>query len=147
MGVHGIMRVRVVMRVHVIMGVQGIVRVRVVMRVHAGLELGRRDAGAQDPGGGDAAEVGRQAAERGAEVFERQAEVDEGADEHVTGRAGETVEVQGLGQPSTPSMLAKTVVLHVREDDVIEDVDPHQDARGRQSLGQPHVVVARLGIA
>ena len=141
------MRVRVRMRVHVIMGVPGIVRVRVVMRVHAGLELGRRDAGAQDPGGGDAAEVGRQAAERGAEVFERQAEVDEGADEHVPGRAGEAVEVQGLGQPSTPSMLAKTEVLHVGEDDVIQHFHPHQDARRHQPLRQPHIVLTGLRVA
>ena len=96
---------------------------------------------------GDAAEIDREAAEGAAQVIDRQAEIEERADDHVAGGAGETVEVERLCQPSTPSVLAKTEVLHIGEDDVIEHFHPHQDPRGDQPLGQPHVVVTRLRIA
>ena len=105
------------------------------------------DAGAQDAVGGDTTEINRKAAEGAAQVIEREAEIEERAQDHVARGAGETIEVERLCQPSTPSVLAKTEVLHVSEDHVIEHVDPHQDPRRDQPLGQPHIVFARLRIA
>ncbi len=129
------------------MSVRGMVMrvgVRLLLADH---ELGGGDAGAQDAVGRDAAEIDREAAEGAAQVFERQTEIEEGAKNHVARGAGETVQIQGLCQPSTPSMLAKTEVLHVCEDDMVQNFHPHQDARRHQPLGQPDVVLARLRIA
>ena len=110
------MRGRVFMRVRKI----GL-RVRVLMRVRllTHHKFGGGYAGAEDAMAGNTAEIDREAAEGGAQVIERQAEIEEGADDHVAGGAGETVEVERLCQPSTPSVLAEAVVLHVREDHVI----------------------------
>ncbi len=110
-------------------------------------ELGGGNAGAQDAVGGDAAKVHGEAAEGAAQVIEREAEIEERAQDHVARGAGETVEIQRLCQPSTPSVLAKTEVLHVGEDHVVEHLDTHQDPGRDEPLGQPHVVVARLRIA
>ena len=76
-------------------------------------------------------QVDGEAAERAAQVVERQAEIEQRAEDHVARGAGETIEIERLCQPSTPSVLAKAEVLHVREDHVIEHVDPHQDPGGR----------------
>lgn len=124
--------------------------VRVRVNIGAGLvhvELRRRYPGTQDASGRNIPEVGREAAQGAAEIVERQPEVEQRAQDHVARGTRETIEIQRLRQPSTPSVLAEAVVLHVREDHVIEHVYPHQDARGRQPFGQPHIIFARLGIA
>ena len=111
------------------------------------VEFRRRDPAAEHARGRHLAQFGGQAAERGTQVVDWQPEVEQRAEDHVARGAGETIEVERLCQPSTPSVLAEAVVLHVREDHVIEHVYPHQDASGREPFGQPHVIVARLGIA
>jgi hypothetical protein len=129
-----------------------VVRVMMLLRgmfVVSGLrvKLRRRDPAAEHARGRHLAQFGGETAERRTQVVDWQPQVEQRAEDHVARGAGETIEVERLCQPSTPSVLAEAVVLHVREDHVIEHVYPHQDASGRQPFGQPHVVVARLGIA
>ena len=138
------MRVRVILRVRVLMRVRGAF---VWVRLLTHHEFGGGHAGAEDPMAGDPTEIDRETAEGAAQVIDRQAQIEERADDHVAGGAGETVEVERLCQPSTPSVLAKTEVLHIGEDDVIEHFHTHQDPRGDQSLGQPHIIVTRLRVA
>ena len=86
-------RVRVMMIVRVVTVVM--VFVRVIVLVHG--ELRRRHTGAKDllcvhvdtTNG-----VEREAAERARELVERQAGVDERAERHVSGNAGEAIEIQ-----------------------------------------------------
>ena len=127
------------------MMVVGVPVVILVTGIHP--EFCRRHPGAQDAAGRKAAEIGCTAAQRAAQIVEREPEIEQRAEDHVARRAGKTVEIQRLRQPSTPSVLAEAVILHVRENHVIEHIYPHQDAGGGQTFGQPHVVFARLGIA
>ena len=143
-----IMSVRcMIMRVRMFVRVRGAfmkVRVRLLFADH---ELGGGNAGAQDAVGRDATEIHGEAAEGAAQVIEREAEIEERAQDHVARGTGETIEIQRLCQPSTPSVLAKTEILHVREDHVVQHLDPHQDSGRDEPFGQPHVVFARFRIA
>jgi hypothetical protein len=72
--------------------------VRVVQRAVLALdaELGGRDSGARDPLGPDRGRCNREGAERRADVLEFHASVDQRAEDHVSSRTGEAVEVQDL---------------------------------------------------
>ena len=78
--------------VGVIMPVRSVVIVLVRVLVHT--ELGRGHAGSQDAIGMDVRIAEREAAERLAQIVERQAGVEQGAERHVAGDAGETIEIQ-----------------------------------------------------
>jgi hypothetical protein len=110
-------------------------------------ELRRRHAGTQHASCGDPTEIDRQGSQRGSQIVERPAQVEQCAEDHVSGRAGEAVEVKRLGQRSKGPVFAKTVVLLVREDHVIEYRDPHEHTRGDQPFRQPAVVLARQRVA
>ena len=61
----------------------------------------RRDARAQHALGGNAAVLDIEASERGAERLEREAEIEQSAEDHVAGRARETIEIGGLRHPQS----------------------------------------------
>jgi hypothetical protein len=61
----------------------------------------RRDARAQHALGGNAAVLDIEASERGAERLERKAEIEQSAEDHVAGRARETIEIGGLRHPQS----------------------------------------------
>jgi hypothetical protein len=61
----------------------------------------RRDARAKHALGGNAAVLDVEASERGAERLEREAEIEQSAEDHVAGRARETIEIGGLRHPQS----------------------------------------------
>ena len=135
--------VGVIVRMRVSVGV--LVRVQAATRLdHA--KLGRRYTRAQHSLGGDTAVINGETAQCGAQILERQPEIQQPADDHVAGCTGEAVEIERLRQPSDLLVLSKTVVLHVREDDVIQHVDAHQHAGCHQPLRQADVIFARLRV-
>ena len=91
----------------------------------------RRDAGAQHALGGNAAVLDGQAAERGAER-RRAAARDRAARRGPCRRTRRRNNRSRRSSPhSEQPLLAHAAVARVRKDHVVDDVDPHQDARRR----------------
>jgi hypothetical protein len=136
-----------------------IVRVIVCManRLARDMEFGGRDARTRHALGPDCRRIDGEAAEGAAEILERQAEVEQGTQDHVTGSAGEAVEIQNrqtsiiLSRPAHPRLqpprFDEREVPLLREDQVIDDIDPHDVACVHHSGGQREVVGARRRIA
>ena len=137
-----IARMSIIVRVAVFMVVR-ILRGPIVA-VFVDAELGRSNARAQHPRGMHVGVAQRERTQRALQLFERQTGVETGAERHVAGDARKAIEVHHLSQSSH---LLETEVPPVAEDDVIHDVDAHQETRGHQPPGQARILRARARIA
>ena len=121
------------------------------------MEFRGRDARTRHALGPDCRRIDGETAEGAAEILERQAEVEQGTQNHVPGSAGEAVEIQNrqtsiiLSRPAysrlqTPGFDKREVPL-LREDQMIDDIDPHDVACVHHSGGEREVVGTRRRIA
>jgi len=129
----------------------------VAYRLAGDMEFRGRDACTRHALGPDCRRIDGEAAEGATEILKRQAEVEQGTENHVTGSAGEAVEIQDrqtsiiLSRPAHPRLqpprFDEREVALLREDQMIDDIDPHDVARVHHSGGQREVVGARRRIA
>ena len=131
--------------------------VRMASRLASDMELRRRDARTRHALGPDCRRIDGEAAEGAAQILERQAEVEQGTQNHVTGSAGEAVEIQNrqtsiiLSRPAHPRLqppgFDEREVPLLGEDQMIDDIDAHDVASVHHSGRQREVVGARRRIA
>lgn len=120
----------------------------------ADLELCRADAGPVNALCPDCFMIDRETAQRRPDVLEGHAGINQGPDDHVAGGTREAVEVQDLhnltillDSPCQLSGFDQRVVALVRENEVIDDVDPHDVARMQHPMCQKEIFAAWRWIA
>ena len=129
-----------------------VVVIVVVMRVTVCLcgflkpELGRRHTGPEHTLGRDGFHVQRQTAERAPQLVSGSPRSSR-APSTMSPDAPEKQSKYAVFATSKPSLLAKTEIAPVSQNNVVEHVDPHQHSSGDQPLGQPRSSSARLWIA
>ena len=150
-----LMGVFVVIVVVVVFVVMPTMVVRVIgLILAADAELRCRQARTRHALGPDDVRFDGQAAQCAANGLERDAGVDQRPEDHVPGRAGETVEIENpqvltiLPRPALhPSRLDQRVVALIGQDQMIEHFDPHNVSGVHHGRREEQIVGTGRGIA